>query len=450
MAIGFDYGTANCSVAHIIDNQAVHIPLDNNQKYISSTLCAPTSESISEYLFRRKNIRPITEHGEAILKRAIRSNQEEGIDVMEEDILFGQAALDLYLQEPKDVYYIKSPKSFLGARGLKEVQLAFFEDLVCAMMENIKSQAETSLERSITDTVIGRPVNFLGRGGEKSNQQAQDILLRAATRAGFKNIEFQFEPVAAGLDYESTLTENKNVLVVDIGGGTTDCSMIQMGPDWLGKSDRTQTLLGHTGQLVGGNDLDIHIAYKQFMTELGKGGRKLSGLELPISQFWHSILINNVQAQREFYAKENLPVLKQLQREAVDPAKLARMIEVHQGALGYSIVSEAEKTKIALSETDNYLAQIKLLSEIIEVPVLQREMEEAIKVPQEKITKLVLEAVNQSQITPDVVFMTGGSARSTTLQNAVKSVLPNIPIVSGNYFGSVTAGLARWADVCFK
>ncbi|MPW36163.1 molecular chaperone [Vibrio sp. B1Z05] len=450
MAIGFDYGTANCSVAHIIDNQAVHIPLDNNQKYISSTLCAPTSESISEYLFRRKNIRPITEHGEAILKRAIRSNLEEGIDVMEEDILFGQAALDLYLQEPKDVYYIKSPKSFLGAHGLKEVQLAFFEDLVCAMMENIKSQAETSLERSITDTVIGRPVNFLGRGGEKSNQQAQDILLRAATRAGFKNIEFQFEPVAAGLDYESTLTENKNVLVVDIGGGTTDCSMIQMGPDWLGKSDRKQPLLGHTGQLVGGNDLDIHIAYKQFMTELGKGGRKLSGLELPISQFWHSILINNVQAQREFYAKENLPVLKQLQREAVDPAKLARMIEVHQGALGYSIVSEAEKTKIALSEADHYQAQIKLLSEIIEVPVLQREMEEAIKVPQEKITKLVLEAVNQSQITPDVVFMTGGSARSTTLQNAVKSVLPNIPIVSGNYFGSVTAGLARWADVCFK
>ncbi|GAD80835.1 molecular chaperone [Vibrio ezurae] len=450
MAIGFDYGTANCSVAHIIDNQAIHIPLDNDQKYISSTLCAPTSEAISEYLFRRKNILPITEHGEAILKRAIRSNQEEGIDVMEEEILFGQAALDLYLQEPKDVYYIKSPKSFLGARGLKEVQLAFFEDLVCAMMENIKSQAETSLGYSITDTVIGRPVNFLGRGGEKSNQQAQDILLRAATRAGFKNIEFQFEPVAAGLDYESTLTENKNVLIVDIGGGTTDCSMIQMGPSWLGKSDRTQTLLGHTGQLVGGNDLDIHIAYKQFMTALGKGGRKRSGLELPISQFWHSILINNVQAQREFYAKENLPVLKQLQREAVDPAKLARMIEVHQGALGYSIVSEAEKTKIALSEAEHYHANIKLLSEIIEVPVLQQEMEAAIAVPKDKITKLVLEAVKQSQITPDVVFMTGGSARSTTLQNAVKSVLPNIPIVSGNYFGSVTAGLARWADVCFK
>ncbi|OBT16360.1 molecular chaperone [Vibrio sp. UCD-FRSSP16_10] len=450
MAIGFDYGTANCSVAHIIDNQAIQIPLANGDKYISSTLCAPTSEALSEYLYKRKNILPATPHGESILQRAIRTNREEGIDVMEEEFLFGQAALDLYLQDPKDVYYIKSPKSFLGARGLRDAQLAFFEDLVCAMMENVKSQAEQSLGKTLTDTVIGRPVNFLGRGGEESNQQAQDILLRAASRAGFKNIEFQFEPVAAGLDYESTLHTDKNVLVVDIGGGTTDCSMIQMGPSWFGKSDRKQTLLGHTGQLVGGNDLDIHIAYKQFMTELGRGSRKQSGLEIPISQFWHSILINNVQAQRDFYAKENLAVLKQLQREALEPAKLARMLEVHQGALGYSIVSEAEQTKIALCENSDYLAQLRLLSETVEIPVLQQEMERAIEVPKEKITKLVLEAVQQSQITPDVVFMTGGSARSRVLQQAVKSVLPNVPIVSGNYFGSVTAGLARWADICFK
>ncbi|MEZ9709473.1 molecular chaperone [Vibrio breoganii] len=450
MAIGFDYGTANCSVAHIIDNQAIQIPLSNGDKYISSTLCAPTSESVSEYLYRRKKIMPITQPGEAVLQRAIRANREEGIDVMEEEILFGQPALDLYLEDPKDVYYIKSPKSFLGARGLRDVQLAFFEDLVCAMMENVKSQAELSLGKAVEDTVIGRPVNFLGRGGEESNQQAQDILLRAATRAGFKNVEFQFEPVAAGLDYESTLTSDQNVLVVDIGGGTTDCSMIQMGPSWLGKSDRKETLLGHTGQLVGGNDLDIHIAYKQFMTEFGKGSRKQSGLEIPISQFWHSILINNVQAQRDFYGKENLALLKQLHREACEPAKLARMIEVHQGALGYGIVSQAESAKISLSEDEGYLAKIKLLSEMVEIPVLRQEMEQAIEVPKEKITKLVLEAVQQSQTTPDAIFMTGGSARSTVLRNAVQTVLPNVPVVSGNYFGSVTAGLARWADVCFK
>ncbi|WP_261875590.1 molecular chaperone [Vibrio rarus] len=450
MAIGFDYGTANCSVAHIRDNQAIQIPLANGEKYISSTLCAPTSESVSEYLFRNKNILPITDTGKAILKRAIRTNLEEGIDVLEEEVLFGQPALDLYLQDPKDVYYIKSPKSFLGARGLKDVQLAFFEDLVCAMMENVKSQAEATLQQDLHDTVIGRPVNFLGRGGEESNQQAQDILLRAATRAGFKNVEFQFEPVAAGLDYESSLTQNLNVLVVDIGGGTTDCSMIQMGPSWVGKRDRTQTLLGHTGQMVGGNDLDIHIAFKHFMTEFGKGSRKHSGLEIPISQFWHSILINNVQAQREFYSKENLAFLKQLRREAQQPSKLARMLEVHQGALGYGIVSQAENAKIALSDSPSFEATINLLSEVITIPMRQKEMEQAISVPKEKICKLVLEAVRQSQITPDVVFMTGGSARSRVLREAVENLLPKVPIVSGNYFGSVTSGLARWAQVCFK
>lgn len=97
------------------------------------------------------------------------------------------------------------------------------------MMDNIKRNAEQDAGQIITDTVIGRPVNFHGRDSEAANRQVEEILRKAATRAGFKNIEFQFEPVAAGLEYEASLTENKTILVVDIGGGTTDCSLIEMG-----------------------------------------------------------------------------------------------------------------------------------------------------------------------------------------------------------------------------
>jgi hypothetical chaperone protein len=449
MAIGFDYGTANCSVAQVVNNKVQHIPLANGEQYISSTLCAPTSEAVSEYLYRCKNISPVTSAGEAILKRAIKTNNEEGIDVLHEEILFGKPALNLYLKDPKDVYYIKSPKSFLGARGLQEMQLAFFEDLVCSMMVNIKDHAEHSLGQSIENSVIGRPVNFLGRGGEESNRQAIGILERAAKRAGFKQVEFQYEPVAAGLEYESTLTQDQNILVVDIGGGTTDCSMIRMGPTWLGQSERRQTLLGHTGQLVGGNDLDINLAFKQFMGEFGKGSRKISGLEIPNTQQLEAILINNVPAQRSFYSRENLNQLKLLHRDAVEPHKLARLIEVHQGALGHSIVAEAENAKIALSDSDSYLAHLRLLSETIQLPVSFTEMEEAIAVPTQKIQRLVREAVQQAQIKPDAIFMTGGSARSTILRNAVQQELPDVPVVSGNFFGSVTAGLARWANVIF-
>lgn len=208
MIIGFDYGTANCSVAQAKDGQVNHVSLDG-EKYIPSTLCAPTSETISEYLFKKLDIRPATQAGEAILKRAIVENREEGIDVLEEEVLFGKPALDLYLQDPKDIYYIKSPKSFLGARGLRDVQLAYFEDLVCAMMANIKSKAEISLEQDLSHTVIGRPVNFLGRGGEDSNLQAVGILERAAKRAGFKEVSFQYEPVAAGLNMKTPLPKTK-------------------------------------------------------------------------------------------------------------------------------------------------------------------------------------------------------------------------------------------------
>ncbi|WP_199450828.1 molecular chaperone [Vibrio harveyi] len=440
MYIGFDYGTANCSVAKMEQGEPQLLNLEGNSPYIPSTLAAPTRESVSEHLFRHRSIKPFDQVGEQVLRRAINLNREESIELEPEDMAFGQAALNRYLEDPRDIYYVKSPKSFLGASGLRDVQLSFFEDLVCAMMDNIKAQAENSAQQIITDAVIGRPINFHGRGGETANIQAEGILLRAAKRAGFQNIEFQFEPVAAGLEYEATLTEDKTILVVDIGGGTTDCSLIQMGPSWRGKADRTASLLAHSGQRIGGNDLDIALAFKQLMFPFGMESKMESGIMMPTTQFWNPIAINNVEAQSDFYSRENLAALKLLHKQAQEPEKLARLLEVYHESLGYNIVRRAEEAKVALSDQASYRAGINLLSELIE----------AIESPKNKMTALVTEAVEQAGVKPDAIFMTGGSARSPILRDAVQTVLPNIPVVSGNYFGSVTAGLARWAEVCFK
>lgn len=95
-------------------------------------------------------------------------------------------------------------------------------------------------------------------------------------------------------------------------------------------------------------------------------------------------------------------------------------------------------------------AQIKVLSELLEVEIQREAMIEAIDVPKIKMIELVTEAVTLGGVTPDVIFMTGGSARSPILRAGVEQALPNVPVVSGNYFGSVTAGLARWAQVCFR
>lgn len=450
MYIGFDYGTANCSVAHMQGDDPVLIPLERDSFYIPSTLAAPTRDSVPEHLFRHRQISPADTLGEQLLRRSVAANREEGIDLQIDDVVFGQAALDLYLSDPHEVYYVKSPKSFLGAMGLHDIQLRFFEDLVCAMMANIKTQAELSTQKVINKAVIGRPVNFHGRGGDDSNRQAENILRRAATRAGFRHLEFQFEPVAAGLEYEATLNQDKTVLVVDIGGGTTDCSLIQMGPSWRGIADRSSSLIAHSGQRVGGNDLDIYLAFKQLMAPFGLGSQTQSGLDMPITQFWNPIAINDVSAQAKFFTRENLNDLKRLHKEAREPEKLARLLAVYHDTLGYSLVKKAEEAKIALSESAEFTAQIKVLSEVLNVDISRDAMIEAIESPKAKMIELVTEAVTLGGVTPDVIFMTGGSARSPILRAGVEQALPNVPVVSGNYFGSVTAGLARWAQICFS
>lgn len=450
MFIGFDYGTSNCAVAIMENGVPKLLPLEGEQVYIPSTLCAPTRESVSEHLFRHCKISPSDDIGQQILRRSMAFNQEEGVELVPEDIVFGQAALDLYLRDPRDVYYVKSPKSFLGASGLHETQISFFEDLVCAMMRNIKDTAEISTHNPITDTVIGRPINFHGRGGETANQQAEAILYRAAKRAGFHNIAFQFEPVAAGLEYESTLNNDQIILVVDIGGGTTDCSLIQMGPSYRGSEERTQSLLAHSGQRVGGNDLDIYLALKQLMPLFGMESQSSSGLKMPFLQFWNPIAINNVEAQKEFYSRPNLLALTRLKQDAKEPEKIARLLEVYNQTLGYSLVRKAEEAKIALSNSPEYLAQIALMNEALEVNIQQDQMVESIESPKSKMIELVKEAVIQGGVQPNAVFVTGGSARSPILHQAIAQELPNIPIVKGDDFGSVTAGLARWAETCFK
>ncbi|KXF82034.1 molecular chaperone [Enterovibrio coralii] len=450
MFIGFDYGTANCSVATLENGKPRLIALEGESPFIPSTLCAPTREAVSEYLWRHFDIKPSDTVGEQLLRRAVSFNREEGIDVEPGDLRFGRSALSTYLEDPEEVYYVKSPKSFLGATGLRDIQISFFEDLVCAMMANIKQQAESELQEDILQAVIGRPVNFQGIGGEKANIQAESILLAAAKRAGFKDVQFQFEPVAAGLEYESTLTRDKTVLVVDIGGGTTDCSLIQMGPSWQGQDDRRASLLAHSGCRVGGNDLDIHLAFEQLMPLFGKNSTLQRGIAMPIPQFWNPIAINNVAAQSDFYASANRQVLQQLMRDASEPDLIARLLKVQRHTLGYQIVRSAEEAKIALSEQAEFSANIALSGEALSASISTAQLSDAIASPVAKVAELVNEALAQAETKPDAIFMTGGSARSPILRALLETTLPGVPIVAGDYFGSVTSGLVRHAEKCFR
>ncbi|WP_447874889.1 molecular chaperone [Serratia fonticola] len=455
MFIGFDYGTANCSVAVMRDQGPELLTLENNEPYLPSMLCAPTREAVSECLHRHWQVPTGSEENQQLLRRAITFNREEDIPVNGDSVLFGLQALAHYIEDPEEVYFVRSPKSFLGANGLKPQQIALFEDLVCAMMFHIKRQAESVLQTSIDQAVIGRPINFQGTGGEEANQQAQGILHRAAQRAGFKEIEFQFEPVAAGLDFEATLSEEKTVLVVDIGGGTTDCSVLLMGPQWRDRADRQQSLLGHSGCRVGGcrvggNDLDIMLAFKQLMPLFGMGGETEKGIAMPALPYWNAVATNDVPAQIDFYSTANGRMLRDLIRDAAEPEKVKRLLKVHQQRLSYRLVRAAEESKIALSGQASISAQLDFVQPELAETISQEQLADAIAQPLLRIQEQVSAALATSQSKPQVIYLTGGSARSPLLRTALQQQLPGIPIVGGNDFGSVTAGLARWAQTLFR
>ncbi|MGG8211147.1 molecular chaperone [Klebsiella aerogenes] len=449
MFIGFDYGTANCSVAVMQDNAPRLLTLENGSPLLPSMLCAPTREAVSEWLYRHHNVPADGAENQALLRRAINYNRDEDIEVLGNSVQFGLASLHQYVDDPEEVYFVKSPKSFLGANGLKPQQVALFEDLVCAMMLHIKQQVQSQLSEQITQAVIGRPINFQGLGGDDANAQAQGILERAATRAGFNDVVFQFEPVAAGLDFEATLNDEKRVLVVDIGGGTTDCSLLLMGPQWRQKADRQDSLLGHSGCRIGGNDLDIALAFKCLMPLLGMGGETEKGIALPVLPWWNAVAINDVPAQSDFYSAANGRMLNDLLRDARDADKVALLLKVWRQRLSYRLVRSAEESKIALSAQPDFNAELPFISDELATAISQQGLEEALNQPLARIMEQVKLALESSQETPDVIYLTGGSARSPLIKKALAAQLPGIPIAGGDDFGSVTAGLARWAQVVF-
>ena len=447
--IGFDYGTANCSVAVMQDGAPRMLMMENGSPLLPSMLSAPTREAVSEWLYRHHQVPATGDETQALLRRAMNYNRDEDIEVLGNSVQFGLASLKQYIDDPEEVYFVKSPKSFLGASGLKPQQVAVFEDLVCSMMLHIRQQAQSQLQESIEQAVIGRPINFQGLGGDDANAQAVGILQRAAQRAGFRDVVFQYEPVAAGLDFEASLSEEKRVLVVDIGGGTTDCSVLLMGPQWRTRHDREQSLLGHSGCRVGGNDLDIALAFKSLMPLLGMGGETEKGIALPILPWWNAVAINDVPAQTDFYSSANGRLLRDLARDARDAEKVALLYKVWQQRLSYRLVRSAEESKIALSESAQIDTRLPFISDTLATAISQDGLEAALNQPLTRILEQVQLALENSSEKPDVIYLTGGSARSPLIKKALAEQLPGIPVAGGDDFGSVTAGLARWAQVVF-
>ncbi|MEQ1579512.1 MAG: molecular chaperone [Steroidobacteraceae bacterium] len=422
MIAGIDFGTSSSSLGIWQDGRPTLVPLDGDNVRLASVLhTARTGPRGREVL---------------TLEQAIAAGHTT---------VFGEAAMMSQIEDPLLGFFVKSPKTFLGAE-LKRSQLKLFTDIVTRMLAHIRAQAESRLGSPLDRVVLGRPVNFHGTRGESGNSQATAMLQAAAQAAGFREVEFLLEPIAAALDYERTIARDQVVLVLDAGGGTTDCSMVRVGPSFRDQAVRDASVLGNSGTRVGGIDIDIKLALRKIMPLLGLDSLLLSGLPVPNSVYWKAAAINDVTAQAEFYARSTAVEIDRLQHDAVDKHKLARLHALHEGRLTYRVNRSAELAKIGLSDQDSVALDLAYLASGLATQVSVPEMAAAIERELAVFVGLMREVELQAQTRPDVIYVTGGTARSPIVERYIREHYGDMEIVVGDLFGSVTSGLTTWAQ----
>jgi hypothetical chaperone protein len=454
MFSGFDFGTSNCAMGIVNGGKVRLLPIDQGEVFMPSTLYALNRGLICESAALLMTDKPAQDNyvgqRKGQLAAAQRTRLSENIPADVQSVFVGQAAYDQYLSFPSEGYFVKSIKSFLGSSGLHLQAIQLFEDIVTVMMLNIKQRAEQNIGKTINHTVIGRPVNFQGIDPDESNRRAIEILTVAAKRAGFVSVEFLFEPLAAGLDFEMALTDNKTVLVVDVGGGTTDCSMVRMGPSYRDKTVRLDDVLGNSGSRVGGNDFDVQLAGDAFMPLFGLNSHFKDGSVIPNQVFWNAVRTNNMGEQALFNSKQTGFTLQRYVAECQQPDLLSRFMNLREDKKNHQLVRIAEKTKILLSEQPHCDVDLSFFEESLACSVTREQFSNAVESEVSSMIKLIDEVINQAGCQPDLVYITGGTAKAQVIREAIEQKLEGINIVDGDHFGSVAKGLTVWAQRLFS
>lgn len=362
--------------------------------------------------------------------------------------LFGRAAIAAYV-EGWDGRLMRGLKSALGSSLIHEKtrvgnRALAFTDILGHFFGHLRDRLD-AVQPGTRHVVMGRPVHFVD-DDPAGDQAAQDVLETIARIYGFDHVAFQYEPTAAALQYEATVQREELVLIVDIGGGTSDFSILRVSPQGRkGASsggNRDNDILGTHGIRVGGTDFDRLLSLSQVMPALGLGSMINKGkTPMPLHYYhdlatWHRI--NMV------YAGRALSEVKQIRFDAAEPALLDRLAHVIEERLGHAIAMAVEAAKIELTET--VATPIRLADLIgIDSGASRGMLEAAVQKPVARIGQAIGVVLAQAGLRPDqigTVFMTGGSSSLPALHGLVAAQLPAAQIVKGDMLGSVGSGLA--------
>jgi hypothetical chaperone protein len=432
--VGIDFGTSNSGVAIFQNNQVHVLPIDtkNIVPEVVKTILYITSDQ--KHFIGQEAVELYYKQNINRQRRFVKKWTGE-IDYHGADMHYVR---DVYvyvdeLQPGRLMQFIKT-----ALRSEKYIGTQVFDrfynlsDIISTYLQALKQRAEVVLQDEISEVTLGRPVKF--SQVPELDQKAQNTLHQAALEAGFKQVNFELEPVAAALYYELSLNNPQTVLIFDFGGGTLDLTIMRLG------DPHHRTVYANGGISIAGSDFDRAIIQKRMLQHFGKG---LVQHEPEILN-----LINTIPdwaALPELSTPRARTELERAIQAGQTPVRLKALESLIFNDLAFSFYNMVEATKITLSSLGVAVARMKEKDLDIWELYTRTQFEKDIQEHREQIEGVLLDTIAASGMEPDqidAVVKTGGSSNIPVFSEMLGRIFGSDKVKSSDVFNSVTAGLA--------
>jgi hypothetical chaperone protein len=425
-AVGIDFGTTNSSMALVTDDARVEL------------------------------VRFHAREGETLSSRSVLylERVKEASGVRRVHSWTGAPAIEHYLEAEEKGRLIQSLKSYLPSRTLTGTGIFGrqykFEDLVGRILSDLREQAERQFGRPIRHAMVGRPVRFVGAETEEDDAYAVGRLRAAFLQAGFESVELELEPVAAAYAYQSTLDHDELILIGDFGGGTSDFSLLRVGPGARRRGSSPQDVLGNSGVRLAGDSFDARIVRKLVSPALGSDSyaRSMSKI-LPAVPAWIYANLERWHYLSFLRTHEVTEILRSARLRALEPEKIKALSSLIEEDLGYQLHRAVQQVKFELSHEEQAEFHFRDGSMELQIPVTRVEFEGWIAKELRSIEHCIDSLLETSGVSPrdvDRVFLTGGSSFVPAVRRIFVKRFGEERIRSGNEFTSVAHGLALRAE----
>jgi hypothetical chaperone protein len=410
-ALGFDFGTTNSAMALAVPGQAPRV----TPPFRSILFFDPDE--------RGKDRRPLA--------------------------VVGPEAIERHLASDGSGRLIQSMKSHLASRQFRATSIFgvtyTLEDLIALVARGVARLAEAQLGPLPRRVLVGRPVVFAG--SEDGQAQALERLEKAVRAAGFDDIAFCDEPIAAAAHYERRLDHDELVLIGDFGGGTSDFCLMRVGPGARGLP-RERRLLGTQGVALAGDAFDGRLVRRLVAPALGLGTTyQAHGKAMPVPPWlytelerWHHLSF--------LKSRDTLKLLDDIEAGASAPGRIAAFRHLVDAELGYQLARAVERTKVALSREPRDRLTFTDEPVRLDEPVLRTDFEAWIAGELAAVEACVDRLLAGAGVTPaevDRVFLTGGSSLVPAVRALFVRRFGAARLEGGDELTSVASGLALLA-----